>query len=261
MAQTEAAAFLIGDVYLRTACTGVAPRQVGNAVRRRRPARRVSERRRRPLDRHRRRRRRRVAAPRALLRMGRTIRRWRRSPAALPRAPRSTPALAEWTRARDAEAAAATLQAAGVSAMAVLGPDELRADPHLQARQAIVTVEHPEIGPERHIAHAAAHEPPGAEHRRARAAARRGHGGCARAHPRRLGRGRAPAHRRRRVRVGVGRCALEMRASRPRSRQGCPQAAPGIEFAGWERGRLARISSAPRTHAALISLSPLRRLR
>jgi formyl-CoA transferase len=54
--------------------------------------------------------------------------------------------------ARDAEAAAATLQAAGVSAMAVLGPDELRADPHLQARQAIVTVEHPEIGPERPIA-------------------------------------------------------------------------------------------------------------
>jgi benzylsuccinate CoA-transferase BbsF subunit len=41
---------------------------------------------------------------------------------------------------------------AGVSACAVLGPDDLRADPHLLARNAIVTVEHPEIGPERHIA-------------------------------------------------------------------------------------------------------------
>ena len=36
--------------------------------------------------------------------------------------------------------------------MPVLGPDELRADAHLLARGAIVTVEHPEIGPERHIA-------------------------------------------------------------------------------------------------------------
>jgi crotonobetainyl-CoA:carnitine CoA-transferase CaiB-like acyl-CoA transferase len=36
--------------------------------------------------------------------------------------------------------------------MPVLGPDELRADPHLRARAAIVSVEHPEIGPERHIA-------------------------------------------------------------------------------------------------------------
>jgi formyl-CoA transferase len=34
--------------------------------------------------------------------------------------------------------------------MAVLGPDELRADPHLAARDAIVTVEHPEVGAERH---------------------------------------------------------------------------------------------------------------
>ena len=36
--------------------------------------------------------------------------------------------------------------------MPVLGPDELRTDRHLLARDAIVTVEHPEIGPERHIA-------------------------------------------------------------------------------------------------------------
>ena len=35
--------------------------------------------------------------------------------------------------------------------MAVLSPDDSRADAHLAARGAIVTVEHPEIGAERHI--------------------------------------------------------------------------------------------------------------
>lgn len=44
------------------------------------------------------------------------------------------------------------VQAAGVSAMAVLGPDELCSDAHLLACGAIVTVDHPEIGPERHVA-------------------------------------------------------------------------------------------------------------
>ena len=34
--------------------------------------------------------------------------------------------------------------------MAVQGPDDSRADAHLAARGAIVTVEHPEIGSERH---------------------------------------------------------------------------------------------------------------
>src|SRR5882724_11933190 len=58
--------------------------------------------------------------------------------------------VAEWTRARSAEEAAAALQAAGVSAMAVQNGDDHRADAHLAARGAIVTVEHPEIGPERH---------------------------------------------------------------------------------------------------------------
>jgi crotonobetainyl-CoA:carnitine CoA-transferase CaiB-like acyl-CoA transferase len=60
--------------------------------------------------------------------------------------------VALWTRERAPEDAAALLQAAGVSALPVLGPDELRADPHLLARDAIVQVEHPEIGAERHIA-------------------------------------------------------------------------------------------------------------
>ena len=60
--------------------------------------------------------------------------------------------VAEWTRAREPEVAAATLQAAGVSAMAVQGPDDQRADAHLAFRGAIETVDHPEIGAERHAA-------------------------------------------------------------------------------------------------------------
>jgi crotonobetainyl-CoA:carnitine CoA-transferase CaiB-like acyl-CoA transferase len=59
--------------------------------------------------------------------------------------------VAGWTRARTAEEAAEALQAAGVSAMPVQGPDDHRADAHLAARGAIVTVEHPSIGPERHV--------------------------------------------------------------------------------------------------------------
>ena len=59
--------------------------------------------------------------------------------------------LTEWTRARTAEEVTETLQAAGVSAMFVQGPDEHRADLHLAARGAIVTLEHEEVGPARHI--------------------------------------------------------------------------------------------------------------
>jgi crotonobetainyl-CoA:carnitine CoA-transferase CaiB-like acyl-CoA transferase len=58
--------------------------------------------------------------------------------------------VAEWTAVRTAEAAAATLQAAGVSAFMVQSPDDIRADPHLAARNAIISVEHPEVGTEHH---------------------------------------------------------------------------------------------------------------
>jgi formyl-CoA transferase len=58
--------------------------------------------------------------------------------------------VAGWTAARDAEDAAATLQEVGVSAGVVQNGDDHRADAHLAARGAIVTVEHPEVGPERH---------------------------------------------------------------------------------------------------------------
>ena len=214
MAQTEAAAFLIGDVYLRTACTGVAPRQVGNASDDAVPHgvypsagddRWIAIA---------------AAGDAAWQRLARCCG-WAEDPSLATLAGRLAARaaidarLAEWTRARDAEAAAATLQAAGVSAMAVLGPDELRADPHLQARQAIVTVEHPEIGPERHIATPLRMSRPvlstagpapllGADTEDVLV--------------RILGvsaRGRAPAHRRRRVRLGVGRGALEMRGEPP----------------------------------------------
>ena len=57
-----------------------------------------------------------------------------------------------WTRARTAADATATLQAAGVSAAPLYDSDDLRVDAHLVARGAIVTVEHGEIGPERHAA-------------------------------------------------------------------------------------------------------------
>jgi crotonobetainyl-CoA:carnitine CoA-transferase CaiB-like acyl-CoA transferase len=43
------------------------------------------------------------------------------------------------------------LQAAGVSAMPVMGPVDHHADVHLRERCAIVTLQHPEVGKERHV--------------------------------------------------------------------------------------------------------------
>ncbi len=59
--------------------------------------------------------------------------------------------VAEWTLTRTKEEAAELLQAHGVSAMPVMGPYDHHADPHLRERGAIVTLHHPEIGDERHI--------------------------------------------------------------------------------------------------------------
>ena len=59
--------------------------------------------------------------------------------------------LAEWTRSRDPDEATALLQGAGVSAMTVQGPVDHHADPHLAARQFIVELEHPAAGPEHHV--------------------------------------------------------------------------------------------------------------
>src|SRR5438094_645027 len=149
MAQTEAAAFLLGEFYLAGPCEAGAPRPQGNAV-----------------D---------WAVPHGVYPSAGDDR-WVAIAAvgdaaweALVRCPGWTPEprlatldgrraareeidsrLTEWTRGRTAEEAAAALQAAGVSAMPVQNPDDHRADPHLAARRALVTVEHPEIGPERH---------------------------------------------------------------------------------------------------------------
>ena len=151
MAQTEAGAFLLGEFYLEPACTGRAPRQQGNAADHAVPHGvypcagddrwcAIA-----------------VVGDRAWQRFRRCVG-WDEEPAWATLAGRLAARdaidrrVGEWTQARGAEESAALLQAAGVSAMPVLDPDELRGDAHLLARGAIVTVEHPEIGPERHLA-------------------------------------------------------------------------------------------------------------
>jgi crotonobetainyl-CoA:carnitine CoA-transferase CaiB-like acyl-CoA transferase len=56
-----------------------------------------------------------------------------------------------WTATLDNAEAAARLQAGGVSAMPVMGPADHHVDPHLLARDAIVRLHHPDVGDERHI--------------------------------------------------------------------------------------------------------------
>jgi crotonobetainyl-CoA:carnitine CoA-transferase CaiB-like acyl-CoA transferase len=60
--------------------------------------------------------------------------------------------IGEWTASRDRWEVARLLQDHAISAMPVLGPDDHHGDAHLAARQAIVTLHHPEVGPERHVA-------------------------------------------------------------------------------------------------------------
>ena len=57
-----------------------------------------------------------------------------------------------WTSGCDKTAAAATLQAAGVSAMPVMGPLDHLADAHLLSRGAFDEIDHPVAGSEHHIA-------------------------------------------------------------------------------------------------------------
>ncbi len=150
MAQTEAAAFLVGEFYLEGPCTGQPARQRGNAV-----------------D---------WAVPHGVYRCAgedrwvaiavasdddwrrlRALAGWADDPRLATLAGRLAARaeidarVAEWTQGRSAEHVAESLQAAGVSAHVVQSPDDTRADPHLAARGAIVTIVHPEIGPERHI--------------------------------------------------------------------------------------------------------------
>jgi benzylsuccinate CoA-transferase BbsF subunit len=145
MSQAESAAYLMGDVYLEAACTGRAASQMGNRV---------------PY-----------AAPHGVYSCAgndrwiaiavvsdddwerfRTLAGWsddlslKTAEGRLAAQDALDARVADWTRPQAAEALAERLQAAGVSAMVVQNGDDHRADLHLAARGAIVTVEHPEIG-------------------------------------------------------------------------------------------------------------------
>jgi crotonobetainyl-CoA:carnitine CoA-transferase CaiB-like acyl-CoA transferase len=149
MAQTEAAAYLHGELYLQGPCTGRALVQHGNAVE--------------------------YAVPHDVYPCAGEDRwcaiavvsddDWARFTRCLgwPAEPQLSTLggrraaraeidarVAEWTKHRTPEEAATLLQTAGISAMPVQSPDDSRADPHLAARDAIVTLVHAEIGPERH---------------------------------------------------------------------------------------------------------------
>lgn len=151
MAQTEAAAFLLGEAYLEGPCTGRPPMPHGNAVA--------------------------YAAPHgvypcagddhwcAIAVVGeaawsafRGVAGWDDDPSLSTIAGRLAARVAldarvaAWTAGWEAEHLSTVLQAAGVSAMPVLGPDELRSDAHLLERGAIAWVDHPEVGPARHVA-------------------------------------------------------------------------------------------------------------
>ena len=151
MAQTEATAYLMGEHYLQGACTGHPAAPQGNAVE--------------------------YACPHgvfpsagvdewcAIAVVGddawerfRVCLGWPLDPALdtlagrLARRASLEGRVAAWTRGRSAGDAAGTLQAAGVSAMPVQGPADHRADAHLAARHALVTIDDPEIGPVRHVA-------------------------------------------------------------------------------------------------------------
>jgi crotonobetainyl-CoA:carnitine CoA-transferase CaiB-like acyl-CoA transferase len=149
MSQAEAAAYLIGEFYLEGPCTGTRPAQRGNAVA--------------------------WAAPHGVYPCAGADRwcaiavvddaAWTRLAGVLGWADDPTlhtlagrlaardaidARLTAWTVTRSAETVAAALQAAGVSVSVVENGDDHRACAHLAARGAIVTVEHPEIGAERH---------------------------------------------------------------------------------------------------------------
>ncbi|HWE55099.1 MAG TPA: CoA transferase [Acidimicrobiales bacterium] len=59
--------------------------------------------------------------------------------------------LAAWTAGQDPAELAGRLQAKGISAAPVMGPLDHLADDHMMARGAIVELQHPEVGSERHI--------------------------------------------------------------------------------------------------------------
>ena len=150
MSQAESAAYLMGDVYLRASCTGRPAEQMGNACE--------------------------YAAPHGVYPCAgkdrwiaiavvsdddwqrfRKVAGWPDDPTLATTDGRLAARegidarVAEWTRPQIAESLTEQLQSAGVSAMLVQNGDDHRADPHLAARGALITVHHPDLGPERHI--------------------------------------------------------------------------------------------------------------
>jgi len=151
MAQSEAAAYFLGEYYLEGPCTGRPPQQQGNASG--------------------------CAVPHGVYPCSGDERwcaiavlsdeewrrlvqclgwnsepKWNTLPGRLGARADIDARLAEWTGTRTAEEVATTLQAAGVSAMPVQNGLDHFADPHLSARGALVAVEHPETGTEHHPA-------------------------------------------------------------------------------------------------------------
>ena len=150
LAQTECAAYLVGELYLEAARSGVDPQPLGNTH----PA----------------------AAPHgvypsagddewiaiavmddeAWLRLCATVgwapdRELATAAARVAARPDIDERLARWTRTRSNVDAAELLQANRVSAMPVMGPRDQHTDPHLLQRGAIVRLVHPEVGEERHV--------------------------------------------------------------------------------------------------------------
>ncbi len=153
MSQAEAAAYFVGEVYLEASCTGRPAAQRGNAVDWACPHGVYP-----------------AAGPaggddRWVAIAATSDDDWTRCAAVLDLPPdpalatlagrlaaraRIDDCVAQWTRRHDAAEAARLLQEAGVSAFPVVQGGELRDDPHLAARGALVTLHHPEMGEERH---------------------------------------------------------------------------------------------------------------
>ncbi len=151
LAQSEAAAFMLGDIYLQAPCTGRAAVQRGNGSEHAYPHGLYPA---RGED---------AWVAIAVLdddawQRLRTALHWPTDPPLARLADRMKAReeidrrIAAWTCARTPDEAAATLQVAGVSAFPVQGPGEHRTDPHLHARHALVTLDDPEIGRVLHVA-------------------------------------------------------------------------------------------------------------
>lgn len=148
MAQTDVAAYLLGEVYLEAFASGVEPEARGNASPHAVPHGVFpAEGEDNWLA---------IAVPddAAWIRLCRALG-WQEDDeeACLAGRLRARVAIesrfADWSSTRDATEAANFLQGHGVSAMAVMGPQDHLSDTHLGARDFIVQLHHPEVGDER----------------------------------------------------------------------------------------------------------------